>query len=45
MIFGEEEEGDYKFLGMLTLEALGLVLDSLKRELRPMQLLLAFLGE
>jgi len=43
VIFGEE--GDYSLLGALTLEALGLVLDPLKRELRPMPLLLAGVGE
>ncbi len=37
-IFGEE--GDATFLGALTLEALGLSLDPLKRELRPLPLLL-----
>jgi hypothetical protein len=39
VIFGEE--GDYCLLGVLTLEALGLVLDPLKRELRPRPLILA----
>ena len=36
VIFGEE--GDATLLGTLTLEALGLSLDPIKRELRPMQL-------
>lgn len=34
VVFGEE--GDASLLGVMTLEALGLVLDPLKRELRPM---------
>ena len=38
VIFGEE--GDATLLGVLTLEALGLALDPIKRELRPMQLIL-----
>lgn len=41
VIFGEE--GDHKLLGAFTLEALGLVLDPLKRELKPLPLLLATL--
>ncbi|MCD6137809.1 MAG: aspartyl protease family protein [Deltaproteobacteria bacterium] len=41
VIFGEE--GDHKLLGILTLEALGLVLDPLKRELKPMPMVLAAL--
>ena len=41
VIFGEE--GDHKLLGAFTLEALGLVLDPLKRELRPLPMLLATL--
>ncbi|MBI4530967.1 MAG: aspartyl protease family protein [Candidatus Latescibacteria bacterium] len=41
VIFGEE--GDYKLLGAFTLEALGLVLDPLKRELKPLPMLLATL--
>jgi len=41
VIFGEE--GDSILLGAFTLEALGLVLDLLKRELRPLPLILAFL--
>lgn len=39
VIFGEE--GDHSLLGASTLEALGLALDPLKRELRPLPLLLA----
>ena len=39
VIFGEE--GDSLLLGALTLEALGLVLDPLKRELRPLPLVLS----
>ena len=39
VIFGEE--GDYNLLGTHTLEALGLVLDPLKRELKPLPMLLA----
>ena len=38
VVFGEE--GDATLLGALTLEALGLALDPIKRELRPMQLIL-----
>ena len=38
VIFGEG--GDATLLGALSLEALGLVLDPIKRELRPMQLIL-----
>ncbi len=38
VIFGEE--GDHDLLGVLTLESLGLVLDPLKRELRPLPMLL-----
>ena len=41
VIFGEED--DYKLLGAFTLEALGLVLDPLKRELKPLPMLLATL--
>lgn len=41
VIFGEE--GDQQLLGAFTLEALGLVLDPLKRELRPLPMLLATL--
>ena len=39
VIFGEP--GDASLLGAIALEALGLVLDPLKRELRPMKLSLA----
>lgn len=39
VIFGEE--GDAVLLGALTLEALGLSLDPLRRELRPLPLILA----
>jgi clan AA aspartic protease len=39
VIFGEE--GDSVLLGTLTLEALGLVLDPLKRELIPIPMILA----
>lgn len=35
------EENNYKFLGALTLETLGLALDPLKRELKPLPMLLA----
>ena len=38
VIFGEE--GDSTLLGATTLEALGLALDSIKRELRPLPLVL-----
>jgi len=41
VIFGQE--GDQQLLGAFTLEALGLVLDPLKRELRPLPMLLAAL--
>ena len=41
MIFGEP--GDSNLLGVVTLEALGYVLDPLKRELRPLPMLLAAL--
>jgi clan AA aspartic protease len=41
VIFGEK--GDHKLLGAFTLEALGLVLDPLKRELKPLPMLLATL--
>ena len=41
VIFGQE--GDEKLLGALTLEALGLMLDPLKRELKPLPMLLAVL--
>ncbi|MBI4690702.1 MAG: aspartyl protease family protein [Nitrospirae bacterium] len=39
VIFGEE--GDSQLLGAFTLEALGLSLDPLKRELRPLPMILA----
>ncbi len=39
VIFGEE--GDYALLGAFTLEALGLSLDPLRRELKPLPLVLA----
>jgi len=39
VIFGEE--GDSILLGALTLEALGLVLDPLRRELKPLPMILA----
>jgi len=39
VIFGEE--GDYVLLGAFTLEALGLSLDPLRRELKPMPMILA----
>ena len=39
VIFGEE--GDSVLLGVFTLEALGLVLDPLRRELRPLPMILA----
>ncbi|MEW5720091.1 MAG: aspartyl protease [Chloroflexota bacterium] len=38
VIFGEE--GDSNLLGVVTLEALGFVLDPLRRELKPMPMLL-----
>jgi clan AA aspartic protease len=38
IIFGEE--GDSNLLGVVTLEALGFVLDPLRRELKPMPMLL-----
>lgn len=41
VIFGQA--GDQQLLGAFTLEALGLVLDPLKRELRPLPMLLAAL--
>lgn len=43
VIFGEE--GDSVLLGAFTLEALGLSLDPLRRELRPLPMVLAFLSE
>ena len=39
VVFGEE--GDSNLLGALTLEALGLSLDPLKRELKPLPMILA----
>ena len=42
VVFGEE--GDSTLLGAFTLEALGLVLDPLKRELRPLPMLLVALS-
>jgi aspartyl protease family protein len=39
VIFGEE--GDSQLLGAFTLEALGLALDPLRRELRPLPMMLA----
>jgi clan AA aspartic protease len=39
VIFGEE--GDHKLLGAFTLEALGLALDPLKRELKPLPMIIA----
>ena len=41
VVFGEE--GDMNLVGVLTLEALGLALDPLKRELNPLPLFLASL--
>jgi clan AA aspartic protease len=41
VVFGER--GDSTLLGALTLEALGLALDPLRRELKPLPMLLAFL--
>lgn len=41
VIFGEE--GDSMLLGAFTLEALGLVLDPLRRELKPLPMVLAVL--
>lgn len=43
VIFGEE--GDSVLLGAFTLEALGLVLDPLKRELKPLPMLLVSVGQ
>lgn len=39
VIFGEK--GDYVLFGALALEALGLMIDPLKRELRPLPMILA----
>ncbi|MDZ7291946.1 MAG: aspartyl protease family protein [candidate division KSB1 bacterium] len=41
VIFGEE--GDYNLVGAFTLEALGLALDPLRRELKPLPMVLALL--
>jgi len=41
VVFGEE--GDAVLLGAFTLEALGLALDPLRRELKPLPMILAFL--
>ena len=43
VIFGEE--GDSMLLGAFTLEALGLSLDPLRRELKPLPMMLAVLQE
>ncbi len=43
VIFGEK--GDSVLMGSVSLEALGFMLDPLKRELRPLPLLLAHLGK
>ena len=43
VIFGEE--GDSTLLGAFTLEALGLALDPLRRELKPLPMILAFSSE
>ena len=43
VIFGEK--GDSVLLGSVSLEALGFMLDPLKRELRPLPLLLASSGQ
>jgi predicted aspartyl protease len=43
VVFGEE--GDSVLLGALTLESLGLVLDPLRRELKPLPMLLAAMCE
>ena len=43
VVFGEP--GDSNLLGVVTLEALGYVLDPLKRELRSLPMLLAELGD
>jgi clan AA aspartic protease len=42
VIFGEDE--DSILLGVFTLEALGLVLDPLRRELQPLPMVLALVG-
>ena len=41
VVFGER--GDYVLLGVLTLEALGLALDPLRRKLKPLPMVLAVL--
>jgi predicted aspartyl protease len=43
VIFGEK--GDYNLLGALTLEALGLSLDPIKRELKPLPMILALFNQ
>jgi len=43
VVFGEE--GDSVLLGAFTLEALGLALDPLRRELKPLPMLLAMLSK
>ncbi len=43
VIFGEE--GDSTLLGVLTLEALGLMLDPLRRELKPLPMMLALIAD
>lgn len=43
VVFGEE--GDSTLLGAFTLEALGLTLDPLRRELKPLPLMLALQGK
>ncbi len=40
VIFGEK--GDSVLLGMVSLEALGFILDPIKRELRPLPMVLSF---
>ena len=40
VIFGES--GDSSLMGMITLEALGLLLDPIRRELRPLPMVLGF---
>jgi hypothetical protein len=39
VIFGEK--GDSTLLGIVTLEALGVILDPIRRELRPLPMILA----
>ena len=43
VIFGEED--DHKLLGAFTLEALGLTIDPLKRELKPLPMVIATLSK